>query len=164
MASLGVEADAQAGGLGASAVAGLELVLGKLADHVDQLGRAVAKIQSAWADVHPVPILGAITLATGAGTWDQPDYLGPKDGYWWELHRLTVWGFTAGTVTVYKNSSNGTRLAQFAQAGEWTWSGNMQWLAPRDRLIFVAAGITGSVQIDGMAIEVSAQTLPSYLI
>lgn len=115
-----------------------------------------------WAACHPVPILGGILLTSGAGTLDQPDMYGPKDPYWWDLRDLAVWGFTAGTVTVYLNSTTGGFIAQTSTPGDFTWSAQ-KLLAPRDRLIFVAAGVTGSVQFGGQAIEIETAWLPEYL-
>ena len=113
-----------------------------------------------WADVHPVPLLHAVSAD---GTVDYPDMLGPHDGYWWDVRRVALSGFTAGTVKMYRNDANGADLAEWTQTGEWTWSGALL-LAPRDRLIFVTSGLTGSVKLDGTAIEVAARALPLYLI
>lgn len=138
-------------------------------------GAALGKIQEAqaaqsksrpripWASCHPVPILGAIQLAAGAGVLNQPDMYGPKDPYWWDLRRLTLWGFTAGTVTVNLNNVNGPVLATATTPGEFTWSAQ-HILSPRDILIFTASGITGSVEIDGQAIEIETLWLPDYLV
>lgn len=115
-----------------------------------------------WAYCHPVPIIGAIPITAGAGTFDQPDMYGPKDPYWWDLRDLSLWGWTAGTVTVFKNSTSGSVLALTTTPGDFTWSAQ-KILGPRDRLIFVATGITGSVQFEGQAIEVETSWLPEYL-
>lgn len=138
-------------------------------------GAALGQIQAAqaaqsrprprvpWLSCHPVPILGAIQLAAGAGTLDQPDMYGPKDPYWWDLRRLTLWGWTAGTVTVYLNNPNGTPLATATTPGEFTWSAQ-HLLTPRDRMVFSATGITGTVEIDGQAIEIETPWLSDYLV
>lgn len=115
-----------------------------------------------WAACHPVPIMGAIVLTAGAGTLDAADQYAPKDPYWWDLRDLSIWGFTAGTVTVFKNSTSGTQLAVTSVPGDFTWSAQ-KILGPRDRLIFVATGITGSVQFEGQAIEIETSWLPEYL-
>lgn len=115
-----------------------------------------------WAACHPVPIMGAILITAGAGTLDQPDMYGPKDPYWWDLRDISLWGWSAGTVTLYKNSTSGTILAQATVPGNFTWSKN-KILGPRDRLLFGATGITGSVQFEGQAIEVETSWLPEYI-
>lgn len=115
-----------------------------------------------WASCHPVPVLGGIPLTSGAGVLDLPDMYGPKDPFWWDLRDMSLFGWTAGTVTVYLNSTSGVILAQTTVPGDFTWSAQ-KLLAPRDRLVFQAAGITGTVQFGGQAVEVETAWLPEYL-
>jgi len=155
------------GGLRAQAAASLEVTLGALADGLNALvDDKRSRPQQLWNAVRPVPILaGQVPLTAGAGTLDVPDRYGPMDGYWWDVRRLSAWGFTAGTVNVYLNdpSGLGELLASFSQAGQYTWSGQVL-LSPQDRFVVIASGITGIVSVAGQAIEVSAQALPDYLI
>lgn len=146
-------------GIGLGLAGGLSSASPPAAERKPNADQQRARKDVLWEDVHVAPIVGAL----GAnGTLDQPDMYGPKEGYWWDLRRLTVSGFTAGTVDVYRNTVNGVVLYSFSAAGEKTWS-KQQFLGPRDRLIFVVSGLTGSVQIDGQAMEVSAQYMPVYL-
>lgn len=148
-------------GLGVDVAAALQVTLGKVADALERTARA-----RPWQDVHPVPILaGGMTLTGGAGVIDQPDLLGPKDGLWWDVRRVSAWGFTAGTVGIYLNDPTGTGelLASFTQPGQYTWSSQVL-LGPRDRLVVVASGVTGSVTVAGQAVEISAPILPAYLV
>jgi hypothetical protein len=152
-----------AGGLSAQLEATLDVTLGRLAAAVDRLTQREQQFVQLWQDLHLVPVWAA-PIAGATGTSDLADRLGPKDGYWWDLRRLSAWGFTAGTVTVTLNDANGEQLAVFTQAGQWTWSGNT-FLGPRDRLVVVTSGITGGpVQVQGQAVEVSTQQLPNYLL
>jgi hypothetical protein len=116
-----------------------------------------------WTACHPVGPQGAIALTAGAGTFLQPDILGPTTMYWWDLRKLSCWGFTAGTVTAVKNSINGETIAAFPSAGNFTWS-TQELLAPDDNVILIAAGITGSVQFSLRAIEIETAWLPEYLV
>jgi hypothetical protein len=151
-----------AGGLSGQLEATLDVTVGRLAAVVDRLMQREQEFVQLWQDLHIVPIW-AQPIAGSAGTSDQADKLGPKDGYWWDLRRLSAWGFTAGTVTVTLNDVNGEQVALFPQAGQWSWSGNL-FLGPRDRLVIVTTGITGGpVQIQGQAVEISTQQLPNYL-
>lgn len=151
--------------LRAEAQAGLELTLGKLAAAVDKLSQQEERYVQWWQDLHPAPILtAALTGNPAAGaSIDQPDRLQPKDTYWWDVRRLSCWGFTAGSVNVFLNDPNGEQIASFPQAGQWSWGGQLM-LSPRDRLIaVVATNVTGSVFLAGQVIEVAGTILPQYL-
>ncbi len=139
-------------------LADLTLAVGSLRESMSRGARP----RIPWEACRPVPLLGRIALSGGAGTLDQPDLYGPKDPYWWDLRTVAVWGFTAGTITLYLNDTNGQQLGQTTVPGEFTWSAQ-KILGPRDRLLFGATGVTGSVNITGQAIEVAAGWLPEYL-
>jgi hypothetical protein len=115
-----------------------------------------------WEACHPIGPIGALTITAGAGKFDTPDLLGPHDPYWWDLRRFAAWGFTAGTVNLFKNDTNGTQLGSLTAPGNITWSAQ-ELLAPRDRLIVVASGVTGVVQFEVRAVEVESRWLPEYL-
>jgi hypothetical protein len=141
-------------------LARLDLLLGRMEQ--DSQPRETQP-RTPWQACHPVPIQGQITISGGAGTLDVPDLYGPHDSFWWDLRQLAVWGFTAGTVTVFRNSASGPQIASTTVPGEFTWSAQ-HLLGPRDRLIFVASGITGVVNVDGQAIEIETAWLPDYLV
>jgi hypothetical protein len=146
----------------AGAVASLEVTIGRL---IDRITRSDERDAQLWQHVHPVPILANALMGVATGTIDQPERLGPKDPFWWDVRRLSVWGFTAGTVQVFLNDASGLGelLASFPQAGQFTWSGQL-FLGPRDRLVITATGITGNVFIAGQAIEVASTILPQYML
>jgi len=79
-----------------------------------------------------------------------------------DLRRWSAWGFTAGTVSLFKNGATGTQLGSLSAPGNVTWS-SQEILAPRDRLVIVAAGITGAVQWEIRGVEVESRWLPEYL-
>jgi hypothetical protein len=148
------------GGGAQAAVSGtLEVVLGRVAKALDRQAQRDMRLSQL---VNVVPIMGALP---GNGTLDYPDRYGPTDGFLWDVRRITVSGFSAGTVTLFKNDVNSTQLYQWATTTptEKTWSSQL-WLRARDRLIFVAAGITGTVQLDGNAHLVSEQLLAEYIL
>jgi hypothetical protein len=136
------------------------------------LGQLVA--EAAWQreykrnliqEIHPfsVPAQG-ITLTAGAGTLDQPNLLGPRTGRAWDVRRMSVTGFTAGTVTVCQTQANADVLAVFSSAGVLL-NGKAQLLVNAgDRMIFVASGITGSVTVSIAGIDISATLLGDYLL
>lgn len=158
-------ADKIRGGLHAEAAISLDAGLGRVAGALE---RAERRKRELWASVHSVPVrTGALTaLVSASGVVDFPDQLGPHDGYWWDVHRLSAWGWTAGTVTVYMNDATGSGepLAVFNSPGQYTWGKAQLPLAPRDRMVVVAAGVTGSVYVAGSATEVLAPYWPDYII
>lgn len=151
--------------VGVQVGASLDLLLGKVGELVDKIDRREQRMQQLWQDVHPVPILpGAIPLVAGAGTLANfQDTCGPHDPYWWDVTRLTAYGFTVGTVTAFLNDPNGEQIASTTVPGQFTWSGNLL-LGPRDHLVFTATGVTGNVLIAGQAIEVASWILPEYIL
>jgi hypothetical protein len=140
-------------------LAELVLAIGKLGGRLD---KPLSRPRIPWEACHPIGPIGALNLSAGAATLDQPDLLGPHDPYWWDLRRWSAWGFTAGTVSLFKNGATATQLGSLSAPGNVTWSAQ-ELLAPRDRLVIVAAGITGSVQWEVRGIEVESVWLPEYL-
>jgi hypothetical protein len=149
-------------------VSGTDLT-GALAELVVAIGsfgqaqkQAAGRPRVPWESCHPVGPIGGINLITGGGTVNLPDLTGPHDPYWWDLRRFAAWGFTAGTVNLFKNDVNGSQLGSLAAPGNITWSAQ-ELLGPRDHLIIVAAGITGTVEWEIRAVEVESRWLPEYL-
>jgi hypothetical protein len=149
------------GGAGVSVDAGLTIQLGRVADVLESQAR---RRQQLMQQLHQVPILGPqVPLAGGAGTLDVPDVFSAKTGYCWSIRRLALTGFSAGTVTVYKNFAGGEVLVPFPAAGVSTFGRAEALLMPGERLVFVAAGVTGFVQVGGAADCFESWLLPDYL-
>ena len=143
-------------------LASLHATVGLLAPRLDSIEAKVDAGPQAsipWRAIHVVWVPGALSAS---GTVDYPDMWGPKDGYHRDVRRISAWGFTAGTITIYRNSASGEQLGVFTQTGSYTFSGNA-FLGPRDRLIFVAASITGNVQIAMTAVVVESAWWPVYV-
>jgi hypothetical protein len=102
-------------------------------------------------------------LTAGAGTIDQPDSLMVRAGYYWSVRRLTLSGFTAGTAVVYLNGAGGEPFVPYAQAGTFTFGRGELLMHPGDRLVAVATGITGYVQLNGAADCFEQWYLPYYI-
>jgi len=139
----------------------LAATLGSVKQALD--GDRARKPKIPWEACHPVSPQGAVVLTAGAGTFLQPDLMGPTTMYWWDLREITVWGFTAGSVTVFKNSTLGEQVAVFNTPGNFTWSGQ-KFLRPDDDLKVSATGITGNVQFVVEAIEIETAWLAEYLL
>ena len=112
---------------------------------------------------HPAWQTGYIPLTAGAGSVFQPNLYGPELPYWWDLRTVSVWGWTAGTVTLYMNSQpNGEQVGVATTPGQFTFSAQMM-MSPQDSLVLAATGITGSVFFTMRAIEVETAWLAEYL-
>jgi hypothetical protein len=107
--------------------------------------------------VEMVPIPSTNTL-------DQPNLFGPRTGYHWDLRIVVAQGFTAGTVTVYRNSTNGEQMFTFSSSGLWEVPHKSRILRPNDRLVFVGAGLSGTAAISMEATNVPTPLLGAYLL
>lgn len=110
----------------------------------------------------PLAVPG-MSLSAGAGTVDVAQALGPPQGYYWSVRRLTATGFSAGTVTAYIDSTAGEPVAPFPQTGVFTFGRGEILLHPMSRLVIAATGITGTVQVYGAADAFEDWYLPYYL-
>ena len=85
----------------------------------------------------------------------------------WAVHWVTAAGFSSGTVSVYwglPDLAAGSNLRfVFTSAGVWEPPRTSTLLQARDRMVFVAAGITGSVVISGQVTQMTARMLPRFL-
>ncbi len=139
----------------------LEALLGKL-DGMTLARKGLAEPRIPWEACHPIWFTGSIPLTGGAGTLLQSNLYGPELPYWWDVRSVALWGWTVGTVTIYRNSTSGEQFGAATTPGEFTW-GAQKLIGPQDSLVFGATGITGSVFVAGQAIEVESQWLPEYL-
>lgn len=127
-------------------------------DRRDRLSRAI----------HQVPV--ATQALAASGTIDVPQLWGPSAGFWWDCHRLTAAGFSAGTVAVYKNAvADGNQVMAFQSAGVVTNGKAQVLLGPKDRLIAVGSNITLNAgaavwSVGGDAMQVEAWALFDYLV
>jgi hypothetical protein len=134
---------------------------------LDGLTRALDR-EAAWREkqaqvIRQVPFAGAITLTAGAGTDDQPDKLRAMPGYIWGIRRITAQGFTAGSVTVYRNSTTGEPVMPFPVPAVNTIGRGEILLMPGDRMVWSATGITGTVSYWGVADCFESWFLPYYI-
>ena len=126
--------------------------------------------------VRQVPFAGAINITAGVGAYDQPDALTAKRGFYWDIRRLTIQGFSAGTVTAYRNGlvnpvtgvNPGEPLCPYPAAAVNTFTKASMLLMPGDRVCFGATGITllapyTQVQFWGVASCFEEWYLPYYL-
>lgn len=131
--------------------------------------------------MHQVPIAPPLLIPTsGAAVLaNVTDLLGPNTGYHWSVRRLTASGFTAGTVSVYRNATQtnftagsvaltGELLVVFPVAGTDTFGRGELLLEPDDSLVLSCTGITlaagaAGVSVIGSADQFESWLLPDYL-
>jgi hypothetical protein len=103
-------------------------------------------------------------LIQGSGTFSSPMAHGPRLGYVWDIVRLTVASFTAGTVSVYNSAAVDSQLIDvFAAAGSHFYGHRQHLIEPNQWLVWVAAGITGNVTITGRAVMVPMSRYDEYV-
>jgi len=154
---------------GFEAEAGLSVAIGKMTRSLEyesrwreRVAQAVTQLDFAIGD--QISIDGS-----GNGTLDIPDKFMAKTGYIWSVRRLTARGWTAGTVTAYRNSVNGEPVAPWidpaggAGGAVFTFGRGEQLLKPGDRLVFQAAGLDAAPNIWGVADCFESWYLPFYI-
>lgn len=162
----GFQAQAGALGGGAEADAGLHVAVGRLVTLLEAQRQAeLAAAADIW--VQDIPA-AAMALTGGAGTIDESNQLGPRDGYAWAVHWVAAAGFTAGTVNLYLGTpdtvANSNLRFAFTQAGVWEPPRTATIILPGNRLVFAASGITGNVVISGQVTQMTLRTLPRFLV
>jgi hypothetical protein len=91
---------------------------------------------------------------------EQSNRLGPNRGFCWSIRRLTLAGWTGGTVTIYLNN---LEPIPFAQAGMYTFGRGEVLLKSGEHFTIQATGYTGSVQLWGAADVFESWYLPYYI-
>lgn len=104
-----------------------------------------------------------IPLVAGGGTLDLPGQLSPQRGFMWCVRRLTLSGYTAGSVVPWIDDFEPILLPN-SGAAQTVFIGKAEWLLDSgQRLKFIASGITGTVQVNGAADVFPRNLLPIYL-
>jgi hypothetical protein len=150
------------GGIGFDFSAQVSASIGSLAEEMKAWRSDRQRLAQA---VHPFVIPGIpLSLATGAGTLNQPNIMSPRTGKFWDIRRISCTGYSAGTVTCYLNSTSGDIIALFASAGVLLNGKAQLLIGANDLLVFGAATITGTVTIGLAGVEVDADRIGEYLI
>jgi hypothetical protein len=132
--------------------------LGKKPDTQHKLTQTKMELMT---KVYPYVLPGTqMTLVGGAGTLDRPDLFGPVHGYIWEVNRLTLAGYTAGTVTC---TIDGGEPIPIPSAGTNYFSKSQLMIPSGSRLVFAATGITGTVTIYGAGVMLPTDYYAHYV-
>lgn len=146
-------------GQGAAVWADLSVKLETTADAIkDQLDRW----QKLYSSLHLVQITAP--AITAGKVVDLPDILGPRLGWCWDVHRLTLAG-GPGTVYVYKSLVSPTNLMDILTVPGSYRFGKTTWLVgEHERIVFQGgADLTGEAIAGGDASQFYAKCLPLYL-
>jgi hypothetical protein len=159
---------------GAAAGIGVELDLGFA---VASLGKKVDSLVDYWERnseiVYQVPLYAQITGTTPASNPDGPNdgantgnsSLQANGGHCWSIRRMTVSGYTAGTVTAYINGLEPVASWTFGQTTPpfYQYPKGALLLQPGDKLTIGAVGVTGTAQLFGMSDAFPYWYLRKYL-
>lgn len=161
-------------GLIAQGVLGIMAQFGATADTIRDLPAESRKVRLA-SELYQTPIAPEqIPITSGAGVLYPTDQLGPMTGEYWSVRRLVTYGYSAGTVTVYRNAvvtgtgsdaaAVGEQLFTFPQSGTYTFGRAEILLRPDDFLVLVATGITLASGQSGVTVYGDADRFPSWLL
>jgi len=153
----------------AQLLAGLNELSGKIGGLSSRLDREATVRQRAAQSFRQVPIVKGINTA-GSATTSHIEPHGPPQGYYWSIRRLTAYNYSAGTVTVFRDSPdgvNGEPMIAFPSAGVYTFGKGEMLLSPQTNLIVTWSGltvITGNfISIWGAADQFETWLLPWYM-
>lgn len=98
---------------------------------------------------------------------DDPQTFGPESFYCWDIRRVTVTTFTAGTVNMYQDRVSDDNLEWIFQqtAPVQVYSGSSLGLEEGERLVFVPqTGFTGGLTISIRGYQVPRLLWAEYLL
>jgi hypothetical protein len=165
-------ATAAAGGDAGGPEAGAELsVFARLAVSLDGAAAEMRKqrqaARKAWEHCHPIPL---VTLTnTGAGTITDERWQ-PRQSWAWQVLRVSVVSNSSGGATaaaLFRDSAGADgayQLQAFAgSAGSFlgVWEPKGMFLLPGQQMVWTSTG--GGITVNGEAIEIALDWLPTYL-
>lgn len=161
-------------GLAAAGLAAISVRFGQAAASLESAGPEGRKARLA-AEMYQTPIAPQQIPVTGsAGLLASGDQMGPMTGYYWSVRRIVTYGYSAGSVTVYRNAvatgfganaaAIGEQLITFPQAGTYTFGRGEILLRPDDNMMLVAAGVTLAAGQGGITVYGDADCFPSWLL
>lgn len=139
-----------------------EIELGAFIDLGDKLDREHHWREKKAHAVYQQPFdpMQVVLDSSGDGTLDEPSRMGPNRGFMWSVRRLTLSGWSAGTVTVYLDNMEPIPVPQ---PGMYTFGRGELLLTTGQRLVIAVTGITGYVQFNGAADVFETWYLPHYI-
>lgn len=99
-------------------------------------------------------------IVVGSTGLEQSNRLGPQLGFMWSIRRITLAGWSGGTVGAWINN---IEPIPFAQAGMYTFGRGELLLNSGEHFTIQASGYTGTVQLFGAADVFESWYLPYYI-
>ena len=143
----------------AGVLAELKLQIGGLRSDMDERDRTRQRLNQ-----NILPLAMELLPVTASAVTDQPNLMGPRTGWFWDIHTAIGQNISGGNVylyaralTVQGTTVNGVLWAQWtAAAGQYNWGKN-QFLVPAGERIVLSGGsglgAGASVSIYGTQIQ-----------
>lgn len=88
----------------------------------------------------------------------------PESGYIWDVTRISIQGFSAGSCSYFRRSAQDTELGTFSNAGTvWFQDHNLLVHSREQLLVFTATGLTGTALVSCEGFSVHQSILGEYL-
>jgi hypothetical protein len=133
-----------------------------MAAHTQQLSAINARNQRVLRGLHPFKVVLPQAVANGTPGYS-PDITGPNNGYFWDVLKVVVTGFTSGTVTMFSQGGAFEEFV-FTTPGQYTNASKAGLLWGADWLTFVLSGVTGNVNINFQGVEGEMSILAEYIL
>lgn len=112
-----------------------------------------------------MPLSVDLVGVTASATVDLPNILGPRTGWYWDVHTVICQNISGGTVTGYFGNSAGVQDFQFSSAGQINWGKWQNYLGAGERFVLVgSSGLSGTAAITLRGVQIAAPYLGDYLI
>lgn len=95
---------------------------------------------------------------------DDVNNLAPEKFFVWDVFRVSIQGFSAGSVAMYYNSAQDDEIANFTQAGSFFFNTGNVFVRDRgESLVFQATGLTGTAYVSMSGLSIHQSILGKYL-
>lgn len=157
------------GGLDLSVFADLGVKLGSLTGSMDKLAGKMDADASRKARLNQniIPLKVEMVPVTVSATADYPNILGPREGWYWDIHTIIGQAITGSTAAVagYLNSSAGVQVFNITTNGQLNFGKLQCYLSPGERLVYVGnASLTSTAIISVRGVQIAAPWFGDYVL
>lgn len=112
----------------------LNVTMGKVEEKIDAETRRKQRLNQ-----NIFPLSSELIGVTTSQNVDLPNVMGPRTGWYWDIHTIIGQGITAGSIAIYKNSSSGVQWGNLTTSGQLNWGKQQFTLTAGERLVFVGS-------------------------